>query len=101
MGDGMREMTREQVETWVRSEAAQYGGRLSVYARRRQVPLTTLMNALKRRHAWTPYTLCAVGLEGVQVVADVKAVKVPAKPVRRYRPMWQLGDWPSRYRVTE
>ena len=92
----MREMTREQVEAWVRSEAAQYGGRLSVYARRRQVPLTTLMNTLKRRHAWTPYTLRAVGL------ADV--AEVPAVPVslgRPYRKMWRLGDWPSRYRVTE
>lgn len=95
----MREMTREQVEAWVRSEAAQYGGRLSVYARQRQVPLTTLMNTLKRRHAWTPYTLRAVGLADVAVVAEVPAV--PDAPKRPYRPMWRLGDWPSRYRVTE
>lgn len=92
-------MTREQVEAWVRSEAAQYGGRLSVYARRRQVPLTTLMNTLKRRHAWTPYTLRAVGLEGVVVVAEVPAV--PVSLGRPYRKMWRLGDWPSRYRMTE
>lgn len=97
MGDGMREMTREQVEAWVRSEAAQYGGRLSVYARRRQVPLTTLMNTLKRRHAWTPYTLRAVGLADVAVVDEVPAV--PVRHTRPYRPMWRLGDWPSRYRV--
>lgn len=94
----MREMTREQVEAWVRSEAAQYGGRLSVYARRRQVPLTTLMNTLKRRHAWTPYTLRAVGLADVAVVAEAPAV--PVRHARPYRPMWRLGDWPSRYRVT-
>lgn len=95
-------MTREQVEAWVRSEAAQYGGRLSVYARRRQVPLSTLMNVLKRRHAWTPYTLRAVGLAGVAVVAEVQAApSVPVRHARPYRPMWRLGDWPSRYRVTE
>ena len=98
MGDGMREMTREQVEAWVRSEAAQYGGRLSVYARRRRVPLSTLLNTLKRRHAWTPYTLRAVGLADVVVVAVV--AEVPAVPGRPHRKMWRLGDWPSRYRVT-
>lgn len=83
----------------MRSEAAQYGGRLSVYARRRQVPLTTLMNTLKRRHAWTPYTLRAVGLADVVVVGEVPAV--PVRHARPYRPMWRLGDWPGRYRVTE
>ena len=95
-------MTREQVEAWVRCEAAQYGGRLSVYARQRQMPLSTLMNALKRRHVWTPYTLRLVGLAGVVVVAGVQAAaSAPVRHARPYRPMWRLVDWPSRYRVTE
>lgn len=76
--ESVQRMTREQVEAWVRSDAAQYGGRLSVYAR--------------RRHAWTPYTLRAVGLEGVAVVAEVQTA--PVRHARPYRPMWRLGDWP-------
>lgn len=97
----MTKMTIDEVERWVQRSALDCGG-LSKFARQQRMPLSTLMNALKRRHAWTPYTLRCVGLVAVQIVEEAAAAAVP-KPVvqdRPYRRMWRLGDWPSRYAVT-
>lgn len=95
----MTEMTRAEIEAWVRRGIAECGGLLA-YARQQRMSPSTLENTLKRRHVWTPYTLRLVGLPGVQVVVDPVAQAAPKPVARPYRPMWRLGDWPSRYQVT-
>lgn len=97
----MTKMTIVEIERWVQRAIYEAGGLLA-YARQQRIPTSTLCNALKRRHAWTPYTLRCVGLVAVQIVEEAAATDVP-KPVvkdRPYRKMWRLGDWPSRYAVT-
>lgn len=74
----MMQMTRVEVEAWVRRGIAECGG-IMAYA---------------RRHVWTPYTLRLVGLPEVQVVAEPVATAVPVRAARPYQPMWRLGDWP-------
>lgn len=96
----MKKMTIVEVERWVQRAIYEAGGLLA-YARQQRIPASTLCNALKRRHAWTPYTLRCVGLVAVQLVEQpVEAAPKPVVNERPYRRMWRLGDWPSRYAVT-
>ena len=55
------------------------------------------------RNRWTPKVLRLLGLEHVRVVDGVEDCVEPLTVVvgRASRRMWRLGDWPSRYRVTE
>lgn len=99
----MREMTREQVVGLIRRQAAQVGT-LRGYCAQQGVHISTLSNMLHGRNRWTPRVLRLLGLEHVRIVARVDGAAVepvPDAPKRAYRPMWRLGDWPSRYRVTE
>lgn len=89
----MTQMTRVEVEAWVRREIAKCGG-LMAYARQQRMSPSTLNNTLSRRHVWTPYTLRLVGLPGVQVVAEPVVSAAPVRAARPYQPMWRLGDWP-------
>ena len=98
----MREMTREQVVRLIRKQAAACGT-LRGYCARQGVHISTLSNMLGGRNRWTARVLGLLDLAHVRVVAEaaVPAVVEPvlsAPHVRPYRPMWRLGDWPSRYR---
>lgn len=99
----MREMTREQVVRLIRKQAAACGT-LRALCARQGVHLSTLSNMLGGRNRFTPRVLRLLGLEHVRIVARVDGAAVepvPDAPKRPYRKMWRLGDWPSRYRVTE
>jgi hypothetical protein len=98
----MREMTHEALCQLIRRQARCCGS-LSALARRQGVSISTLSNMLHRRNRWTARVLGLLDLAHVRVVAEaaVPAVVEPvlsAPHVRPYRPMWRLGDWPSRYR---
>lgn len=96
----MREMTREQVVVLIRRRVAECGT-LRAYCARHGVHISTLSNMLGGRNRFTPRVLRLLGLEHVRIVArvDGSATETMLVPQRRYRPMWRLGDWPSRYRV--
>lgn len=96
----MREMTREELSGLIRRRAVAHGS-LRQYAAAHGVHLSTLSNMLHGRNRFTLRVLRLLGLDHVQVVARVAVEPVPSAPARPYRRMWQLGDWPSRYRVTE
>lgn len=99
----MREMTRAQVVLLVRRRI-HGAGTLRAYCQRHGVHVSTLSNMLVGRNRWTPKVLRRLGLEHVRVVGrvDGRVEPLAALPTRAtYRPMWRLGDWPSRYRVTE
>ncbi len=100
----MRELTREQVVAQVRRMQREAGG-LRALCARQEVHISTLSNMLGGRNRWTVRVLRLLGLGEVRVVDNAGhqgrlGVVTPllTKPARR---MWRLGDWPSRYRVTE
>lgn len=88
-------MTREQVVRLIRKQAAACGT-LRAFCARQGVHISTLSNMLAGRNRITPWVLRLLGLEDVRIV---ETVPVPAGRSRAYRPLWRLGDWPSRYRV--
>lgn len=99
----MREMTREQVVVLIRRRVAECGT-LRAYCARQGVHISTLSNMLGGRNRFTPRVLRLLGLEHVRIVERVDGAAVEPvldAPKRPYRPMWRLGDWPSRYRVTQ
>lgn len=96
----MREMTREQVVRLIRRQAAACGT-LRALCARQGVHISTLSNMLHGRHPFTPRVLRLLGLDHVRIVARVAVGPVQAPAARPYQRMWRLGDWPSRYRVTE
>ena len=93
-------MTREELSGLIRRKAVAYGS-LRQYAAAHGVHLSTLSNMLHGRNRYTLRVLRLLGLDHVQVVARVTVEPVQDAPIRPYRRMWSLGDWPSRYRVTE
>lgn len=98
----MREMTREQVVAQVRRMQREAGG-LRALCARQGVHISTLSNMLGGRNTWTVRVLRLLGLEHVRIVERVDAepvAEVVVRQARTYKPMWRLGDWPSRYRVT-
>lgn len=100
----VRAMTREQVVAEVRRMQREAGG-LRALCARQGVHISTLSNMLGGRNTWTVRVLRLLGLGEVQVVDNMghQGRRVPAVPrlPQPARRMWKLGDWPSRYRVTE
>lgn len=99
----MREMTRAELCQLVRAKAYAVGG-LSALCRQTGLHLSTLSNMVHGRNLWTERALRLLGLEHVRIVERVDAEPVAVAVVRQataYKPMWRLGDWPSRYRVAE
>ena len=77
-------------------------GTLRGYCAQQGVHISTLSNMLHGRNRFTGRVLRLLGLEHVRIVARVEGAAVepvPAPGGRPYRPMWRLGDWPSRYQV--
>jgi lambda repressor-like predicted transcriptional regulator len=99
----MRELTRAELCQLVRAKAYAVGG-LSALCRQTGLHISTLSNMVHGRNRWTERAMRLLGLEHVRIVerADAEPVAVSVvRQARTYRPMWRLGDWPSRYRVAE
>lgn len=95
----MRELTRAEVCQVVRAKALAVGGLLEL-CRRHGVHISTLNNMLGGRNRWTERVLGRLDLAHIRVVerVDAEPSAVGAvKQARAYKPMWRLGDWPSRY----
>lgn len=93
MGDGMREMMREQVVGLIRKKAAACGT-LRALCARQGVHISTMSNMLHGRNRFTPRVLRLLGLEHVRIVDQAPLPVAPVASGRPHRKMWRLGDWP-------
>ena len=99
----MRELTRAELCVMVRAKAYAVGG-LAALCRLHGLHMSTLSNMLGGRNRWTERAMRLLGLEHVRIVerADAEPVAMAVvRQARTYKPMWRLGDWPSRYRAAD